>query len=352
VLRVYGFDRVPPTLPRIAGHDGPPTLTQRRRALVQDLLAAGGYAETINFAFYGRDADGLFPSLLSGQTGLTPLENPLSERYDVMRRSLVPGLLESALFNLRRGADATRLFEVGHVFGEWPAGSEPAPGESTEEIETFALLCGGRVGSPWDRSRDLDLFDLKGALEAVARAARPDTVLTARPAELPGVVLGTGATLWLGEAADAELPVGHLGQLDSHEVETPLYAAEMRLDALEGDGADRDREVTVPSRFPGVAADLTLTHPLAVSWAEIAASIGEWADGVDELQGFGLKDRYRGRGVPEGAVNTTMSFFYGSDERSLAQEEVNRRQRELAERLEEHFGLSSEEGLSSEGSEE
>lgn len=337
VLRVYGFDRVPSSLPRVAGHDGPPTITQRRRALVQDLISAAGYAETINFAFYDRDGDARFPHLVATGAEPTPLENPLSERYDVMRRSLVPGLLESALFNLRRGADATRLFEVGHVFGELSAEAAPTPDWTTDERETFALLCGGRVGNPWDRTVELDLFDLKGVVEAVVEAARPDAALEARPAELPGVVPGTGAELWLdGRKA------GHLGQLDTEEVETPLYAAEMLLSALTptDEGAGGDRVVAVPSRYPGVAADLTFTHSRDAAWSDIAAAVREWAEEAPELQSFGLKDRYEGPGVPDGAVNTTMSFFYGSDERSLNQEEVNRRQSALAERLEERFGLS------------
>ena len=42
--------------------------------------------------------------------------------------------------------------------------------------------------------------------------------------------------------------------------------------------------------------------------------------------------------MPEGAVNTTISFFYNSRERSLTQEEVNERQRALAAELERRFG--------------
>ena len=49
------------------------------------------------------------------------LANPISERASALRRSLVPGLVESARFNRRRGAASVRLFEVATVFWAKPA---------------------------------------------------------------------------------------------------------------------------------------------------------------------------------------------------------------------------------------
>ncbi|NJL30071.1 MAG: hypothetical protein HC897_20350 [Thermoanaerobaculia bacterium] len=91
-----------------------------------------------------------------------------------------------------------------------------------------------------------------------------------------------------------------------------------------------------PSRYPAIAVDLTLTHDLERSWHELEAAIAEQAS--PELAAFRLKDRYRGQGVPAGAVNTTIAFIYNSNERSLTQDEVNERHRALARHLEQRFG--------------
>jgi phenylalanyl-tRNA synthetase beta subunit len=50
------------------------------------------------------------------------IENPLSERWEVMRRSLLPGLAATLSFNLARGREDLRLFEVATVHG---AGEPP-----------------------------------------------------------------------------------------------------------------------------------------------------------------------------------------------------------------------------------
>ncbi len=310
VLRHLGFDRIPTTLPAVPGSDGPRTPEQLRRDRVRDHFAACGYAEAIDYAFGSREADAALPAALAPGDAVA-LTNPLSERYAVLRRSLLPNLLDAARFNRRRGAPAVRLFEIGHVFWRNVKGG-------VSERETVALVAGGRVGSPWDREVELDLFDLKGAIDTLGEALA--TPLASRPAELAGLVPGTAAEILAG----GEL-AGWLGQVDDREGDGPLYAAELATGAL-GSGAG-DLDVVVPSRFPGVEADLTLTHSRRTAWAELRAAVEE--NRPADLASFGLKDRYAGEGVPEGAVNTTLGFLYLSAERSLTQDEVNERQAAL-----------------------
>lgn len=335
MIRLYGFDRVPAALPAVPGTDRPRTPAQLRRDRLRRELAGYGYAEAINFAFHSREADAAAPALVAGAP--LALVNPLSERYGVLRRSLVPNLLESARFNRRRGAEAVRLFEVGHVFAALSAGEIGPDDLPTDEREAVALVAGGAVGTPWERRVEVDLFDLKGAVEGLGAAL--GAALAARPAELPGVVAGTGARLLAGE-----VEVGWLGRIDEPEAlagEFPLYAAELATAGL-GEGAAEhaaySHPVAPPSRHPGITADLTLTHALATPWADLAAAVD--AARPPDLIDFRLKVRYQGEGVPAGAVNTTLTFVYNSPDRSLTQDEVNVRQGALAAELERRFAFA------------
>ncbi|HEX2466217.1 MAG TPA: phenylalanine--tRNA ligase subunit beta [Thermoanaerobaculia bacterium] len=330
-MRVRGFEAIPAALSPIYGSDGPETPVQKRRRLMRRHLVGQGFAETIQYSFVSREEDARYP--LAKTNGKAPdaaaaggfaasgpveLANPLSEQYTVLRRSMLPGLVATALFNLRRGAGAVRLFEIGNVFLE-------------EEIESLGLVLGGTDGTPWDGAREADLYELKGVLDSLLEAF--DASVEIRRAELPGVLSGTGAELYRdGEWA------GWFGRLDC-ESAVPLLAAELFCRAL-GDGAAVSR-VTTPSRFPGVAADLTLTHGTTVPWSAIARAIADAAPA--ELQAFDLKDRYQGEGVPAGAVNTTISFRYNAPDRSLQQEEVNARQAEIAKLLDQRFGWGAKE---------
>lgn len=324
VLRLHGLDRIPSTLPRLAGPDEGRDEIHRSRERLRDQLAYCGLAEAIHFAFHDRAADARFPGV--GAAGEpVALANPLSERYTVLRRSLLPNLVETAAFNCRRGAASVRLFETGRLF----------PGSGAEEVEAVALVVGGRPGLPWDRRADLDLFDLKGIVESVA--ARFGGLLRAEPADVAGLVAGTGARLLNGEDRDC----GYLGRVDGEETPFPLFVAELFLSALWG-SPRVGGEVELPPRLPGVAADLTITHSAAVAWREIAAVVE--SAGVADLRWFGLKERYVGPGVPEGAVNSTLAFLYNAEARSLTQEEVNERQARLAAVLAERCGWKGGKG--------
>ncbi len=210
------------------------------------------------------------------------------------------------------------MFEIGHVF----------PGGSASEVETVGLIAGGSSETPWNRRQDFDLFDLKGVVESLG--ARFNVRLVARPAELPGLVNGTGSELVCEESGEV---AGFMGQLVDESSPFPLYIAEVRSTVL---GVSEVLTVRPPSRFPSVEADLTLTHDVEIPWQEIEAEIARTRPA--DLMSFGLKDRYLGDGVPAGAVNTTLYFLYNASDRSLTQEEVNQQNETIRQQLEDRFG--------------
>ena len=318
VLRLHGFEDVPSTLPDVGGPDAGSSAGHWRREALRRHLAACGYMEAVTFAFHDTESEARYPAIERAGAPLR-LANPLSELYTVMRRSLLPGLVGAAEFNLRRGAGSVRFFETGHLF----------PGGEAEELEAVALIAGGGMGTPWDRHLDYDLFDLKGAVESLTR--RFGLAVEFRPTDFEGLVSGTGTEILI--AGDSNTGIGYLGQLVHDESPVPLFAAELRTDPFK---VGEVGKVSLPSRFPAVEVDLTLTHAREVSWADMKQEVA--ATAVADLADFGLKDRYSGEGVPAGAVNSTLYFLYNAADRSLTQEEVNDRQEAVRQRLTDRFG--------------
>ena len=317
VWRQAGLDAIPATLPALGGVDSGVNPEHDRRDRLRDRLVGFGYAEAIHYAFGARRGDSEYPRLVGAGDPIA-LANPLSELYAVMRRSLVPNLAAAAEFNANRGARGVRLFESGHLF----------PGGASPEVEALALVAGGFDGGLWDRRAECDLFGLKGEIEALLAELGVEPEVA--PGEFPGVTPGTGAALrFAGEE------IGWLGRLQNFEGPFALFAAELRLDRLP---LARGRfRVEPPSRFPGIDVDFTLTHALELPWRELSAAIS--SERVEDLARFALKDRYQGKGIPSGAVATTIAFHYNAPERSLTQEEVNVRHQTLAGNLERRFGV-------------
>src|SRR5262249_31490683 len=105
-----------------------------------------------------------------------PLANPLSSDMNVLRPSLMPGLLDALRHNLSHQNHDVALFELGRVFVDKrvgrlspPASSpSPQPGEINEQRRIALAITGQRNLMFWagaERDAKFDLYDLKGALE-------------------------------------------------------------------------------------------------------------------------------------------------------------------------------------------
>jgi phenylalanyl-tRNA synthetase beta chain len=307
VLRQVGLDRVPSHLPAIAGRDAGDEREHQRRAVVRDVLAGSGLAEAVTYSFLSRAEDERFASLVGGQP--LELENPISEGYQVLRRSVLGTLVDAAHFNLRRGADAVRLFEAGKAY-------------STEgEVEIVTILVGGATGNAWQGRQQFGFSELKGIVEGLfdffARSSRW------APTSASGWVEGATAEILLEGRR-----VGLAGRVDDSEAPFELYAAELQLEAL---GFSPVSRVAPPARFPGIAVDTTVEHPRDFPWAALADEVV--ARRPADLADFGLKDRFEGDGVADGRVRTTLWFHYQAADRSLTQDEVNERHAALTARL-------------------
>ena len=85
--------------------------------------------------------------------------------------------------------------------------------------------------------------------------------------------------------------------------------------------AAAETSVEPPSKFPGSEVDLTVTHALSTPWRALEEAVRAGAPA--ELLAVEAKGRYRGPGVPDGFVKTTLTLRFGSSRASLAREDVN-----------------------------
>ena len=72
-----------------------------------------GYNEVITYSFI----DESFAELVESKKGkLIFVNNPISENMNIMRPSLLPGLLDTLSYNLNQGNENQKIFEIGTVF--------------------------------------------------------------------------------------------------------------------------------------------------------------------------------------------------------------------------------------------
>ncbi len=178
VARHVGYDRIPATFPPLREMPARPAPGITRKALLRHVLTAAGFSEAISFTFIEAPAAEPFLVAEAGAPAeLVPLAYPLSEKFAMLRPSLLPGLLDGVAHNRRRESPDVRLFEIGSCFDS-----------SRGEQRRLACACtGSAAGEHWNGgSRPLDFFDVKGVLERIGDALRLPLDLRARNPALPG----------------------------------------------------------------------------------------------------------------------------------------------------------------------
>ena len=309
VGRHHGFDRLPTTFPVLEAPPAEADARIERDRRVRAVLAAAGVTESMTFAFIEREAAAPF---CDAGTAATSIANPLSEKFAVLRPSLLPGLIDSLVHNRRRGRKDVRLFETGARFTA--AGERRAAG---------IVLSGAANAAHWSRAaRQVDFFDVKGLVEVVC-AALDATSVEIDAATVPYLVAGRTAV-----ARVAGVELARFGQLDADVAAArgipageDVYVAELDLDAIASQAAGAELRTTSLPKYPAITRDLSILVDEALPAAAVRGTIRSagpaFLDAVDEF------DRYQGKGIPDGSVSLSLRLVFRSPERTLTDAEVD-----------------------------
>jgi phenylalanyl-tRNA synthetase beta chain len=319
VLRIIGFDAVPETPKRL-----PQRFARRSESCINerallDALTARGYHEIISYAFVDPALQGkLFPDRAAIR-----LANPIASDLAVMRVSLWPGLIRTALANLVRQQERVRLFELGAVF------LQQAGGAVSEHPRVAGIAIGTRHPEQWAVGREAaDFFDLKGDVEAVLQLAGPSATFEWRAPPPACLHPGRGATIcrdgqevgWIGELHPqlaAELGFPHaclLFELDlTHALHAPLPAP------------------APVSRFPHLRRDLAVTVPAQtpisaiVTHARVAAG--------ELLTDLTVFDIYQGAGIESTRKSVALGLIFQDKNKTLTDADADALMASVAARL-------------------
>jgi phenylalanyl-tRNA synthetase beta chain len=310
VGRLYGVDKIPATVPRGAVGSNSYDAVHDQLGEARRILSGLGLLEAQGQTLIS-DAAG---KLMAG-AALVPLSNPLSSDMNVLRPSLLPGLLDALHHNLSRKTYDAALFEVGRVFFE-------AKGQRREERRVAVALTGQRSPLFWsgnDREARFDIYDLKGLLEEFLEqfgvrgqnyARRPDST----------ALFLESATVHLGK-----FQLGEFGQLlpalaRQYDLRDAVLLAELNLDLLLA------RRNTVKSfrplpAFPAIRRDVAMLVPEATTHEAILQVVKQAKPA--NLEAVELFDVFRGKNVPPGQKSMAYAFTYRHAERTLKDAEAN-----------------------------
>lgn len=329
VLRLWGMGRVEATIPAAKNHIGGLTREQQLTRKVGQILRACGLNETTTFGFAAPgDLEKIHMSA-DGRGVPVVLMNPLVAEQTEMRRSLLPGLLQSVAYNEAHGTTNVHLYEIGTLFHGRENASLPRETQSVAGV-----LTGSWTDQTWNNTVDkLRFFAGKGIVEElleqlrvpkvrfrVAEGEGYDFLQPGRAAEVlsGGTVLG-----WVGEI--------HPEAREAMDIDQIVVAFELDLDKLIK-GAHNQENYHEFSPFPAVQHDLAIVVPDEVTCEDLLQRIT--SAGGKLLESVRLFDVYRDPiRVGVGKKSMAFSLTYRSDDHTLTSDEVERAHGKIVTKL-------------------
>ena len=329
VLRLWGMGRVEATIPAAKNHIGGLTHEQQLTRKVGQILRACGLNETTTFGFAAPgDLEKIHMSA-DGRGVPVVLMNPLVAEQTEMRRSLLPGLLQSVAYNEAHGTTNVHLYEIGTLFHGRENASLPRETQSVAGV-----LAGSWTDQTWNNTVDkLRFFAGKGIVEElleqlrvpkvrfrVAKGEGYDFLQPGRAAEVlsGGTVLG-----WVGEI--------HPEAREAMNIDQIVVAFELDLDKLIK-GAHNQENYHEFSPFPAVQHDLAIVVPNEVTCEDLLQRIT--SAGGKLLESVRLFDVYRDPiRVGVGKKSMAFSLTYRSDDHTLTSDEVERAHGKIVTKL-------------------
>ena len=334
VLRLYGMDRIPRTLPGGRGRIGVRSAAEHTTAKVHDTLRASGLNETMTYSFANpEDMAALRMAGIADSSGFVgeavELINPLNAEQSVMRQTLLGGLLRSVEHNQKHGTTSIQLYEVGNVFSASEGAKLPKERTKVAGVLAGAIGQGGWNGS----SEQAGFFDAKGAIENIIRElAIPKANFKALDAAeatflQPGRaarVFGAGAELgWVGEV--------HPLAVKAFDCEGPVAAFELDLDALVHASREARDYQDVPE-LPAVSMDVAFVVDESVTHEVLEQRMrGAGGKLLDTVRLF---DVYRDE-LRLGAGKKSMAYAlqYRAADRTLTSEEAEKAHEKLVQKV-------------------
>jgi phenylalanyl-tRNA synthetase beta chain len=329
VARIIGYDKIPETMLSSSLPCGASAPIVSFRQELKEMMAAAGFQEIITYPLTNPETMQRLSSVPNEQpAAMLKIANPMSRELEYLRTSLRMGVLSVLSRNQRNREGNIRLFEAAKVF-------IPRTGDLPRENE---ILCGlvdtVTPGVYWQsKPRPADFYFVKGIVDS----------LMARFGVQAGYLPGNDGTLNSAKSADIMVGTEKLGVigevhpavLKNFDISEPAILFELDVDLLLT-FASKPLVYKALSKYPAITRDIAILVDAAAAYQKIVDIVKAFSL-VADIQLF---DLYEGKQVPEGKKSLAFRLTYQSASQTLKDEEVDKVQHRILERLSKELGAT------------
>jgi len=307
VIRIYGYNNIPALTPiSQAKMTGSPN-SKKSIYSIKSSLVNLGYNEVVTYSFINKETE----EKLHSNLNIIQLQNPIASQMNVMRSKLWGSHIETLIYNLNRGQNHIRIFEIASVYQKMKS-------DFNETLMLSGLVYGDYIPEQWSGDkREVNFYDIKGDMEIISS----NTLSMGAPKNIVPEIFhpGQAAELMMGKAS-----VGWMGQLhpawqQKYELTGKTYLFELSMESLIN---SKDAKIKLPSKFPPLRRDISVLVDKNINVVEMVNEVSAQAiDGVIDFYPF---DIYEGKGIEKDKKSIAFLILMQDNYKTLEDEEVNK----------------------------
>ena len=311
IARIYGYNKLNETLPSVIVGGGL-TTAQKHKKTITNTLVGLGLSETITYSLVNNNLSGEFKVLFDDNYQKITLLHPMTDEHSILRRSIVPSLLDVIAYNNARKNFELSLFEIGKGYAT----------KDTEKIE-YDLLAGAiqinqDIPSWSNKDKNVDFYYAKGILETLFEKLNLKVKFIKYDKPVAELHPGRSALISYNNQI-----IGYLGEVHPSLIKMlsidKTFVFELKLDSI----YQKDNEIvsfTNISKVPSVERDLALVMNKNQAVGDVIDTI--YNTDKKMIKSVKVFDIYEGEHIDQDKKSVAVRIILEGDE-TLTDEVIN-----------------------------
>ena len=308
VARIYGYDKLPLTHPT-DDSQGKHTLVQKKTIKIRDTMLAMGLDNVVTYSLVSEKDNNEFTLNHEEDSQNIELLMPLTEDRKILRKGLIPSVLNVVKYNFSRKLKNINIFEIGKVY--YKKGDISNIDNKYEKTVLAGALSNEFSSTLWKGQREVvDFYLVKGLLEELAKALNTSFEFEKEEKKSDQMHPNrTASIIWNGKQ------IGYLGQIHpkyAHENDLDnVYVFELVIDDLINEEEKINRYEPL-AKLPSIERDIALVMKKELSSSEVIACIKKSDKQI--LSDAYIFDLYEGEKINNDEKSLAVKLVFTSNE--------------------------------------
>jgi len=323
VIRIYGYNNIPALTPISQNKMRASPDDKKMIYSIKSSLANLGYNEIVSYSFIDKETE----EKLHSNLDTIQLQNPIASQMNVMRSKLWGSHIEALIYNLNRGQNHVRIFEIAPVY-------QKVKSDFKETLMLSGLVYGNSIPEQWgEEKREINFYDVKGDIEiitsntlSISTPKKPVPEIF-HPGQAAELLMGQNSIGWLGQL--------HPGWQQKYELTGKAYLFELTMESLIN---TEGLKITLPSKFPPLRRDISVLVDRNVNVGEIVDEVNSQT--IDRVIDFYPFDIYEGKEIENNKKSIAFLILMQDTYKTLEDEDINKITNQVINILQNKFKAS------------